>query len=815
MRGDAGRAERSAEPYLPYLGHIRPDVVLLSDGSLLAMGTLHGVPHELAAEAERNAAARLLNSLWRNIADDTLTVGAHLVRHKSGDRPPAAVFRNAFSAELDEIYRDRVLEDQLYQNTWFLSLVKVPRNPVGGSPGGRSFARALARLRRRKVAAAPELLGELEDLWGAIARSLEGYDARRLGLREQGPAPGLRRGKTVFSEIAEALRLILTGEFLPVPVVSGPLGNVIYTDRTIFGRRAYEIRAPGGSRFGAIFGFREYPATTWPGMLDAVLSLPSPLVLSQSFSFLARPDALGKLSLKANQMTAAGDKALSQIEGLGIAQDQLASGEFVMGMHHLSLAVYADSLAELDSRAGTARGELANCGAVVAQESLGMEAAYFAQLPGNLDWRTRPGAISSRNFAHLAGFDAFPRGQRQGRWGSAMLRLRTTAATWYDYVPHVDDVGMTAIFGRIGSGKTTFLLFLLAMFDQYMAREPSTRGLAARSDSGAVVFFDKDRGGELLVRAVGGRYLVVRSGEPSGLAPLSGLDDSPASRAFLVKWLKALIALDGHGPLPPEDDARLARAVAGIIKMPRELRSLEGLRQFLGWRDPKGAGARLERWCRGGALGWAFDGGQDEVDLDAGMVGFDLTQILGDHTIVEPAAHYLLHRIRSVVDGRRFVLSCDEFRAYLINPQFAEMWEDFMLTVRKSNAIVLLVTQQPEHVLGATFGATLVGQCFTKIFFPTPTADERVYRDELHLTAGEFRAIREDMLPGSRQFLIKRETGSVIVDFDLSAMPECVAVLSSRANTVRFAERLRRELGTDDPAAWLPEFMSRYREAVD
>ena len=221
-----------------------------------------------------------------------------------------------------------------------------------------------------------------------------------------------------------------------------------------------------------------------------------------------------------------------------------------------------------------------------------MEAAYFAQLPGNLGWRTRPGAISSRNFAHLAGFDAFPRGQKEGRWGPAMLRLKTTAATPYDYVPHVDDVGMTAIFGRIGSGKTTFLLFLLAMFDQYMV----DRG-------GAVVFFDKDRGGELLVRAVGGRYLVVRSGEASGLAPLCGLDNTAASRAFLVKWLKALIALDDHGPLPPEDDRRLARAVGGVMKMPRELRSLEGLRQFLGWRDPKGAGARLERWCRGGALG--------------------------------------------------------------------------------------------------------------------------------------------------------------------------------------------------------------------
>jgi len=54
----------------------------------------------------------------------------------------------------------------------------------------------------------------------------------------------------------------------------------------------------------------------------------------------------------------------------------------------------------------------------------------------------------------------------------------------------------------------------------------------------------------------------------------------------------------------------------------------------------------------------------------------------------------------------------------------------------------------------------------------------------------------------------------VVIDFDLSAIPECVAVLSSRKNTVAFADHLRAQHG-DEPAAWLGEFMSRFHEAVD
>jgi len=76
-------------------------------------------------------------------------------------------------------------------------------------------------------------------------------------------------------------------------------------------------------------------------------------------------------------------------------------------------------------------------------------------------------------------------------------------------------------------------------------------------------------------------------------------------------------------------------------------------------------------------------------------------------------------------------------------------------------------------------------------------------------TEGEFRAISEDILPGSRQCLLKRESGSVIIDFDLTAIRKFVAVLSGRGNTVRYAERLR--LQTAD---WIEPFMETYETAA-
>lgn len=797
MWGDSGISERSPAQhrYLPYVGHINPWAALLETGGLLAMARVEGQPFELADHAARNARLRLMNTIYRNMADDNVAVFTHLVRHKDEAPEAPRQFRSQFAADLDATYRRVVLQDRLYKNEYFISLVVSPRSVLGAG-----FASKMATFRKKFPDLQDGLARELEDLWVVLENGFEQFGVRRLGVYEH--------DGVMFSEIAEALRLIITGRHLRVPVVSGHMGDSIYTDRVICGRRGIEIRAPDKSTFGTIFSFREYPAKTRPGMLNTLLSAPFPLVLSQSFAFVTRAQAQDKLSLKSAQMVGAQDKAVSQIEGLDEAADAVMSNQFVMAMHHLSLAVYGSSLAEVEDRAGRARGRLADSGAVVVEERLGLEAAFWSQLPGNVGWRTRPGHINSRNFAGLSSFDNFPTGQASGHWGRAIARFRTDGGTAYDYVPHVADVAMTIIFGPIGSGKTALLMFLLAMFEQAMLKENAISG-----SRGSIVFFDKDRGGELLVRASGGTYLELRRGEDSGMAPLRGLKNTEGDADFLRGWIKALIKSDGKGEISPDDEKRLDRAISRQLAMPVELRSLAALREFLGHADPLGCGARLEKWCRGNALGWAFDGEHDEVQVDDNITGFDMTQLL-EHEVCAPAGAYLLYRMTQLLDGRRVVLSIDEFRFYLKNPQFAKVVDDLLLTVRKSNGSVFLALQMPEHIIESPLGPSIVAQCQTKIMYPSPTADRKTYIDDLKCTEGEFRAVREDMLLGKRKFLLKREQGSVICEFDLGEMRDYIAVLSGRANTVRFAAKLRAQLG-DDPARWLPEFMRRYREATD
>lgn len=103
----------------------------------------------------------------------------------------------------------------------------------------------------------------------------------------------------------------------------------------------------------------------------------------------------------------------------------------------------------------------------------------------------------------------------------------------------------------------------------------------------------------------------------------------------------------------------------------------------------------------------------------------------------------------------------------------------------------------------------------TKIFYPSPTADRSAYIDGLKCTEKEFQAIREDMAVGSRKFLLKRESGSVVCEFDLREMREYVAVLSGRANTVRFADQLRKVQGTTHQPGSANLWLVTTRQKID
>ncbi|MCE4226360.1 VirB4 family type IV secretion/conjugal transfer ATPase [Methylobacterium sp. C25] len=778
------RREVGPAAHLPYLSHATEHVVTLATRALITCIRIEGVSFETADPAELNDLHAKLNLALRNVADERLALWTHVVRRRSQDYPTGR-FRSGFARDLDAAYRERLTAQDLYRNDLTLTLVWHP----GRDRAERAIG-LLARLGRAR-AANDELdtgaLKKLEDATRDVVAALAPYGPSRLGLYE--------RDGVVFSQVSEFLHELVSGEPLPVPLIHGPIGPALYTNRLIFGREAIEIRGAGRSHFAGMFGLKEYPATTRPGLLDGLLAAPMELVVTHSFAFLSKHEAKAVMTRKQNQLLSSNDPAASQIGDLDTALDDLESGRFVMGDHHVSVLVRADSPAALLETMARGRRILADAGAVVAREDLGLEAAYWAQCPGLFRYRARAGAITSRNFAALSPFHTYPSGRADGiHWGAAVACLKTASGAPYHFSFHVGDLGNTFVCGPSGSGKTVFIAFALAQAEKLGCQ---------------LVLFDKDRGAELAIRALGGTYLALRSGHPTGCAPLKRLELTPENLAFLGRLVRQLVSSEDR-PLSTVDEGRIDAGLLALRDLPREERSFSALRVFLGQRDPEGIGARLERWCQGGPLGWVLDNDADAISLDASTLGFDMTEVLDDATVRTPLMMVLFHRVEDLIDGRRILIAIDEFWKALGDEAFRALANDGLKTIRKKNGAMLFGTQSPRDALASPIAHTIVEQCPTQVFFPNPRGQAADYIDGFHLSRREYRLVKEDLSNESRRFLVKQGRHAVVAELDLSGLEDHLAVLSGRTATVELLDRLRAEMG-DEPATWLPAFHAQRR----
>ncbi|WP_299869842.1 VirB4 family type IV secretion/conjugal transfer ATPase [uncultured Roseobacter sp.] len=776
------RREITATDYLPFLRHADAHTIVTTGRGAFQMLKIEGASFRTADPSGINALHDGLNHHIRNIADDNVMIYSHVIRSEDQSYP-GGEFASGFGQWLDSTYRAQIERKRLFRNDLYLTIYMQPR----GIAGSR-FASGIRRARNSQVEADQDLLDQLADKASLLAKNLARYGARRLGLVKS------EHGFTC-SEPMSVLRQIITGCHQLLPLVRGSIGSALYTDRVIFGREALEIRHPADSTFGAIFGINEYPAVTRPTMLDDLLTAPFRFVLSQSFRPIARADALKTMTLKEGRMRNAGDDAVSQADELQVARDDLMAGNFVMGEHNLSLLILGDDLEAVRGHVADASNLLANSGAIVAREDLGLESAFWAQLPGNHSKRLRPALMTSRNFASLSPLHNYPTGHRDGNhWGKAVAKLKTTADSAFYLNFHVADLGHTAIYGPSGSGKTVVINFALSQLENLDVKR---------------VLFDKDRGGEIFVRASGGTYLALQTGEETGCAPFKTLELTPANEAFLVALVKSMLA-DPQHPLTADDTARIETAVSGLGNVPQDQRSVSVLRELIGFGSGEAddIGNRLDKWAKGGRLSWVFDNDRDEIGFDANLIGFDITSFLDDPVIRNPMMMYLMHRVEQLITGQRIAIVIDEFWKALADPFFVTFVKDKLKVIRKQHGIVIAGTQSTSDVVQSPIARTVIEQCATQIFFGNERADEEELTRVFGLTHREYRIVRNKLSVG--QFLIKQSGNSVVCELDLRGQDNALAVLSGRTDTTALMNRIRAE--HPEPSKWLPLFHAKRKK---
>ena len=744
--------EIPAGVHLPYARHIGRHTLETRDGMLMQTVRVSGLLFETADSAEIDYRAELRDAMLRAIGSSKFALYHHIIRRRA-DSVISGAFPDPFSQDLAERWRTRLERRQLFVNDLFLTLVRR------ASPGRIGTADRIRQwFGKGSAYNASQTRGGLRALDAAreaLVASLGNYDPRLLTVYEDDT--GAKR-----SEPLEFLSWLYNNDMHPVAVPHGDLGHHVPARRISFGQDAVELATAGPltRSFAAVVSIKDWPAQTMPGMFDELCRLPFEMNISQSFAFVERGAALGRMNLALRRMRSSEDEAISLRDELGIAKDEVAAGRAGFGEHHTSIAIHADDLATLDSQVAETIALLADLGINAVREDIALEPTYWAQFPANFKYIARRGLVSTTNFASLASLHNFPVGRAHGNhWGDAVTLFETTAAGPYFFNFHQADLGNFTIIGPSGSGKTVVLNFLLAQARKFAPR---------------IIFFDKDRGAELFIRAIHGTYDRMRPEAPSGLNPLQ-LEDTPTNRQFLFEWLTLLA-----GGVDDAEAEQIRDAIDTSFLQPHERRRLRYLVELFRGSDRPVAGdlaARLRPWWGEGERAWLFDNELDTTDLTADTIGFDMTAILDDPVARTPTMLYFFHRVEERLDGTPAIIVIDEGWKALDDDVFVRRIKDWQKTIRKRNGIVGFATQSAQDALESRIASAIIEQSATQIFMINPKARAEDYMDGFGLSQHEFDLVRT--LPdASHCFLIRHGKESVVARLDLTGEQDLLTILS-------------------------------------
>ncbi|MEC7760742.1 MAG: type IV secretion system protein B4 [Pseudomonadota bacterium] len=665
-----------------------------------------------------------------------------------------AVPGDGFAAKVDHLWQDHLHASGLRDKTLTLTIIH--------RPPPRSHLDFLNR-------SAPDRLHKQTEK--RLRRLNEAVTVFLSGLADLKP----RRLSASAGELLGFLGALNTGRERPL-YPSGRFGFLSYAvanTRVTFRNEHFALSdGVAGRRLGKSFTIAEYSEATQCTMFD-MLNLPVDMVVTHSFTPINANLMAGRIRRQKRQMQASGDAALSLLGALDVAHDDLEAKRQSFGEHHMVVTVFADTLDTLETLGAEIVNAAAAEGVKMIGERVAAKAHFFSQHPGNQPKRVRASAVTNRNFADFAALHRtqLGKGKKDLPWGAEITLFPTPEQSGFRFSYHEQGSpdkeptsGHTLILGRPGSGKSVLSAFLMTQ---------------ARRVGARVFVFDYRRGMEMAVRANGGRYASIKAGDATGLNPLWTETDTRGT-AWLADWLGALLHRPDR-PLSPIQTNRIQEVVRqNASASDAALRNWSDFTSlFVSTDDAGDLHQRLQEWTEGGRYGWIFGQTlQDTFSLDGDMVGFDLTGILDSESDKERMAvlSYLFRRVeREIEDRRPTIIIIDEAWKALDNSYFAERLSNWLVTARKQNTVAVMMTQYASQLERTRTGKTIIEAVPTQILLPNIRAQAADYA-MLNLSDKELDVLLNTG-SDSRLALIRDDTGSVVVDTDLSALGPCLTIL--------------------------------------
>ena len=401
-------------------------------------------------------------------------------------------FKSSFAHALDAAYHQRFKAQNLYVNDIYITVVLKGEdaNKIGlllqwaNRLIGRNHAEIANLQRDAKITTLMQSMQQLKANLASFGASILGAEDEALGFSELLSFLGLVVNAGQSLHYQEPFQNTVISNTIPNVLKmfsqypKGHIGQYVSRYQLLFGEY---IQFQGNTHddccFGAMLSLKKYPTTTASILLDHLLSLNCEFISTHTFSPIARDIGLHRIAHKRTKLISAEDKAISQTEALTELEDGIASETILLGAHHHTIMLLAPTKELLDAAMLEATKRYAISGIVVVRETLGLEPAFWSQLPCNHNFIARASLITSLNFVDFCPLHNTSQGSNNENFlRSAVTLLETPSKTPVYFNYHAKgsrtnpSKGHAAVFGGNNAGKTTLVNFLDAQMMRFGGR---------------------------------------------------------------------------------------------------------------------------------------------------------------------------------------------------------------------------------------------------------------------------------------------------------------------------------------------------------
>lgn len=402
--------------------------------------------------------------------------------------------------------------------------------------------------------------------------------------------------------------------------------------------------------------------------------------------------------------------ALEQIEDIKKAKKKVLQNQLRFGAYSGNLIIGSKNLKDLEYKKLEAIKAISSISINARVETINATEAYLGSLPGHTFENLRRNFITNETFTDLLPVNASFTGDKYspnlkfGEKAPPLMLVKNDDHRCAYLNLHVQDLANCLLIGPPGSGKSVFLGSLIISLLRY-------KGMR-------VFAFDKGCSFYALTKVAGGNHLYLGEDNSISFCPLHRLDDV-IDREKAIDFIMFLLTLSGLENYKKAKE-KVREAINTIAKVKTEAVTLTDVKTYLCDDELE---PYLSPFLSSNDHKYLLDGSTNP-DLKNSLTTIELGEFLNKSQIdVMATFACLFHLIdEAILENEATAIIIDEAWLLLNNEVFQDKLIEWIKTLRKHNAMVILATQSISDISKTSNYENFIDTIKTRVYLPNSDA---------------------------------------------------------------------------------------------